>query len=58
MNNHITREQLENYSTAFNSDRASRVACDAVMAGGLLGSCRYPAVIRKMNHEFSLTLKQ
>ncbi len=58
MNNHITREQLENYSTAFNSDRASRVACDAVMAGGLLGSCRNPAVMRKMNYEFSLTLKQ
>ena len=56
MNNHITREQLENYSTAFNSDRASRVACDAVMAGGLLGSCRNPAVMRKMNYEFSLTL--
>jgi len=58
MNSHITPELLNLYSQNFQADRASRVACDAVMAGGLLHSCKNPAAVRKNNHEFSLTLKQ
>lgn len=58
MKNHITSELLSRYRTSFHSDRANRVACDAVMAGGLLASCTNPDAVRRMNHEFSLTLKQ
>lgn len=58
MSTNITPEHLGQYSRDFQSDRTSRVACDAVMAGGLLNSCKNPAVIRRNNHEFSLTLKQ
>ena len=39
MSNHITPEHLEQYTKAFNSDRSSRVACDAVTSNGLLKSC-------------------
>lgn len=58
MKNHITSELLSRYRTSFHSDRTNRVACDAVMAGGLLASCTNPDAVRRMNHEFSLTLKQ
>lgn len=58
MKNHITSELLSRYRTSFHSDHANRVACDAVMAGGLLASCTNPDAVRRMNHEFSLTLKQ
>lgn len=58
MKKHITSELLSRYRTSFHSDRANRVACDAVMAGGLLASCTNPDAVRRMNHEFSLTLKQ
>lgn len=58
MNTHITSEHLDEYSQDFRSDRANRVASDAVISKGLLDSCKNPAVIRKMNHEFSLTLNQ
>ena len=58
MSNHITPEHLEQYTKAFNSDRSSRVACDAVTSNGLLKSCKNPAAVRKNHHEFSLTLKQ
>jgi len=54
----ITPDHLGKYSSDFNSDRASRVARDAVMAGGLLNSCKNPAAVRRSNHEFSLALKQ
>ncbi len=58
MSNHITPEHLEQYTKAFNSDRSSRVACDAVTSNGLLKSCKNPVAVRKNDHEFSLTLKQ
>lgn len=58
MSTHITSEHLSEYSKNFRSDRASRVASDAVTSGGLLNSCKNPSVIGAMNHEFSLTLEQ
>ncbi len=58
MNHSITPDHLGTYSSDFNADRASRVARDAVMSGGLLNSCKNPAAIRRANHEFSLSLKQ
>lgn len=58
MNKQITMEDLGEYSEHFRSDRASRVACSAVMAGGLLKSCFNPEAARNNHHEFSLTLKQ
>ncbi len=58
MSTNITPDHLGEYSSNFNNDRASRVARDAVMAGGLLSSCKNPAAVRRSNHEFSLTLKQ
>ena len=58
MTKHITPEALAQYSETFNSDRASRVARDAVMSAGLLKTCLNPMAARKNNHEFSLTLKQ
>ncbi len=58
MSHSITPDHLGIYSSDFNADRASRVARDAVMSGGLLNSCKNPAAIRRANHEFSLSLKQ
>lgn len=58
MSHSITPDHLGTYSSDFNADRASRVARDAVMSGGLLNSCKNPAAIRRANHEFSLSLKQ
>ncbi len=58
MNNQITSELLNQYSSSFRLDRTNRVACNAVVAGGLLNTCKNPDVIRKMNHEFSLALNQ
>ena len=58
MSKQITPESLACYSRDFNGDRASRVARDAVMSGGLLKTCQNPMVSRRDNHEFSLTLKQ
>ncbi len=58
MNQAINQELLEKYSQDFRSDRASRVACDAVTGNGLFKSSVNPAVAWKNNHEFSLTLKQ
>ena len=50
MSTHITSEHLSEYSKNFRSDRASRVASDAVTSGGLLNSCKNPSVIGAMNH--------
>ncbi len=58
MSHSITPDHLGTYSSDFNADRASRVARDAVMSGGLLNSCKNPEAIRRGNHEFSLSLKQ
>ena len=58
MSHSITPDHLGTYSSNFNADRASRVARDAVMSGGLLNSCKNPEAIRRGNHQFSLSLKQ
>ena len=40
MSKHITPEALKQYSSDFNGDRASRVARNGVMSGGLLKICQ------------------
>lgn len=53
---YVTTAQLDQYHSAFVSDRANRIARDAVTAAGLYQSSRNPEIARKNSHEFSLSL--
>lgn len=54
----ITQELLQNLESGFLSQRANRIAMDAVMNNGVLNTAKNTEVLRTTTHEFSIRLEQ
>ena len=58
MNKEITLEQLASYETAFDSDRANRIAMDAATKNGVNNAAMRFENAREMRHTFNISLEQ
>ena len=58
MNKEITLEQLASYETAFDGDRANRIAMDAVTKNGVNNAAMRFENAREMRHTFNISLEQ
>ena len=58
MNKEITLEQLASYETAFDGDRANRIAMDAVTKNGVNNAAVRFENAREMRHTFNISLEQ
>ena len=58
MNKEITLEQLATYETAFDGDRANRIAMDAVTKNGVNNAAVRFENAREMRHTFNISLEQ
>lgn len=58
MNKEITLEQLASYETAFDDDRANRIAMDAVTKNGVNNAAMRFENAREMRHTFNISLEQ
>ena len=58
MNKEITLEQLASYETAFDGDRANRIAMDAVTKNGVNNAAIRFENAREMRHTFNISLEQ
>ena len=58
MQNIVTPAALADAEAKFLSDRANRVAMDAVMANGVMKAARNSAADRTTTHNFSVSVKQ
>ena len=56
MNKEITLEQLATYETAFDGDRANRIAMDAVTKNGVNNAAVRFENAREMRHTFNISL--
>ena len=58
MNKEITLEQLASYETAFDGDRANRIAMDAATKNGVNNAAMRFENAREMRHTFNISLEQ
>ena len=58
MNKEITLEQLASYETAFDGDRANRIAMDAATKNGVNNAAVRFENAREMRHTFNISLEQ